>query len=86
MGLYNNGLGGQYVELIEENSTDCGYRPPVELISVSCQGTTKYGTYGNGVDPSYTEVIEENSPDCGYTPPAPPPPPMSTRLNPSAPP
>ena len=75
MGLYNNGLGGQYVELIEKNSTDCGYKPPVELISVSCQGTTKYGTYGNGVDPSYTEVIEENSPDCGYTPPPPPPPP-----------
>ena len=77
MGLYNDGMGGQYNELIEENSTDCGYRPPVELISVSCQGTTKYGTYSNGVDPSYTEVIEENSPDCGYTPPAPPPPPPS---------
>ena len=77
MGLYNDGMGGQYNELIEENSTDCGYRPPVELISVSCQGTTKYGTYSNGIDPSYTEVIEENSPDCGYTPPAPPPPPPS---------
>ena len=78
MGLYNNGLGGQYVELIKKNSTDCGYKPPAppppppapppsNATRTFCIKFRK--TTSRISDNAIIELID-NSPDCGYIAPA----------------
>lgn len=71
MGRYHNGEGGTYDEVIQANSTECGYvAPPASgtLLSTYCSGTTKMGRYANGSGGTYDQTIETNSRDCGYVP------------------
>jgi hypothetical protein len=72
MGVYTDGLGSTYNQLIQINSTDCGYIPPPPppehgtLVRTYCTGTTKMGVYNDGTGGTYNQLIEINSLDCGY--------------------
>jgi hypothetical protein len=75
-GIYANGSGGTYNQLIQQNSVDCGYTPPPgnpsygTILSQGCvPGTYTYRIVkadGNGG--SFNEDTV-NSVQCGYTPP-----------------
>jgi hypothetical protein len=77
--LYNlraNGSGGTYQEILETNSTACGYQPPPPactpygtlLAENQCSGYTRYNVYANGTCGSYNVVTENPSTFCGYVP------------------
>lgn len=79
----HDGSGGYIVALIEENSTQCGYTPPVKhpeagspsggtYCGTGANEHTKYQNYHDGSGGTYASVVEENSADCGYTAPPPP--------------
>ena len=74
-GVYANGTGGTYHQIIEVNSLECGYVPPPPppphgtLLTVFCVGTTKWGNYADGSGGTYAELIEQDSLYCGYVPP-----------------
>ena len=68
-GVYTDGSGGTYDQIIQINSADCGYIPPPlqgTLLSTHCVGYDKHGTYANGTGGTYDQLIETNSADCGY--------------------
>ena len=73
-GIFTDGSGGSYRQLLKANSTNCGYVPPPpagNLISTGCEGTTKWGNFTDGAGGIRRELMVEKSPDCGYV--APPP-------------
>lgn len=66
-GKFANGNYGQYNELIESPSTDCGYLPEGYLISTYCdESDNRIGIYSNGLVPqgSYEALITFDSADC----------------------
>lgn len=79
-GVYHNGSGGTYDQIIATNSPECGWTPPAtpppagQELGWFCEGKTKMGKYSDGKGGVYNNPIQENSPDCGSTPPGSPPP------------
>jgi hypothetical protein len=80
--LYNlraDGSGGTYQEILETNSTSCGYTPPPPpctaagtlLAANQCSGYNLYNLYADGSCGSYAVITEYNSASCGYVPPIP---------------
>jgi hypothetical protein len=51
-GIYTNGNGGTYEELIQSNSTDCGYTPPAPPPPSTGGGSGGGGSYRNEYDTS----------------------------------
>lgn len=74
-GTYSDGNYGSYNQLIQANSTDCGYTPPAPppargtLLSSYCSGYDLYGNYADGSGGSYSQLIQSNSSSCGYVAP-----------------
>jgi hypothetical protein len=75
IGIYSDGWGGSYTEIIAPNSAECGYTPPpthlpkdTELAR-NCNGTILVGTYADGEGGTYDKMLEVNSVTCGYVPP-----------------
>jgi hypothetical protein len=79
--LYNlraDGSGGTYQEILEYNSTACGYQPPPPacpaygtFIAQACggyNGFTLYNQLADGNCGSFYQVVQNNSPTCGYVP------------------
>ena len=82
MGEYADGNGGFYDGVLETNSKDCGWVPPVvppeqthppaqTILGTRCDGYTLYYIYANGSGGQYELVNQQNSPTCGYVPPKP---------------
>ena len=70
-----NGDGTDREQLVEQNSTYCGYVPPSypaagTVIGYSCKGFDKYNKIADG-NGGFTEVLaQRNAQVCGYSPPA----------------
>ena len=73
-GIFTDGSGGSYRQLIKANSTKCGYVPP-EPAGIEkrrfCEDSDQWGEYTDGNYGTYTQLIKTNSTNCGYV--APPP-------------
>jgi len=72
--VYADGRNGEYEQLWEEKSLECGYIPPIPygtLLRTYCQGVEKWGAYADGNYGEYQQVIDPKSLECGYVPPIP---------------
>ena len=73
-GIFTDGSGGSYRQLIKANSTNCGYVPP-EPAGIEkrrfCEEFDQWGEYTDGNYGTYTQLIKTNSTACGYVPPPP---------------
>ena len=73
MGVYADGNGGSYEEIIEVDSERCGYveQKPIQypergtLLSAYCVDADKFGLYADGYGGTFQNLIEMNHPDCG---------------------
>ena len=75
---YHDGSGGTYTEVLERNSSECGYTPPgpTHPTRGTASGETYCGTginrftlyqnYHDGNGGTYSEVVEFRSTECGY--------------------
>lgn len=73
-GIFTDGSGGSYRQLLKANSTNCGYVPP-EPAGIEkrrfCEDFDQWGEYTDGNYGTYTQLIKTNSTACGYVPPPP---------------
>lgn len=73
-GIFTDGSGGSYRQLLKANSTNCGYVPP-EPAGIEkrrfCEEFDQWGEYTDGNYGTYTQLIKTNSTACGYVPPPP---------------
>ena len=68
---YDDGSNGTYSEILQLNSSNCGYIPPIArgtFLSNYCKGSDQWATYSNN-NGIYSNIIENNSSNCGYIPP-----------------
>jgi hypothetical protein len=73
---YNNGRGGTYAQVVQNNSPTCGYVAPPAAGTIISQGCVAYGsapytyrvTKADGSGGTYNEDTN-NSPSCGYVAP-----------------
>jgi hypothetical protein len=74
-GIFADGLGNTYNQLVQSNSIACGYIPPPAppirgtLLSAYCDVFNRMGIYADGLNGTYRQLIEANSTSCGYIPP-----------------
>lgn len=74
MGVYADGNGGSYEEIIEVDSERCGYveQKPIQypeqgtLLSKYCVGLDQFGLYADGYGGTFQNLIQMNAEDCGY--------------------
>ena len=73
MGLFHDGSGGTYIDMIEYRSADCGFLfPPAgEVLSTFCAGFDKYQHIANGSGGHTTVLVLHNDVTCGYIAPNP---------------
>lgn len=73
-GIFTDGSGGSYRQLIKANSTNCGYVPP-EPAGIEkrrfCEDKDQWAEYTDGNYGTYIQLIKTNSTACGYAPPPP---------------
>lgn len=74
MAIVADGNGGTTNQVIQTNSSQCGYVPPNNppagtILATHCVGVDKYNTVANGSGGSTEQLVETNSASCGYVPP-----------------
>lgn len=74
MGVFADGFGHSYEQLVEPNSTTCGYRPPEKnnypphgtVLQYYCLDFDRWKIVADGYGGSYHAFVMANSGDCGY--------------------
>lgn len=74
LGVYADGNGGSYEEIIEVDSERCGYveQKPIQypeqgtLLSKYCVGLDQFGLYADGYGGTFQNLIQMNAEECGF--------------------
>lgn len=71
MGLYHDGNGSTYIDMIEYRSAECGFLfpPSGEVLTVFCAGFDRYRHIADGNGGHTVELVEHNSTACNYVAP-----------------
>lgn len=75
IGIFADGLGNTYEDILENNSTDCGYVAPQAtnyppfgtILRYYCLDYDRWKLVADGYGGSYNTFVQANSGDCGYT-------------------
>ena len=75
IGLFADGMGHTYENLVEAKSIDCGYKPPEKnnfpshgtVLQFYCLDFDRWKIVADGYGGSYHAFVMANSGDCGYT-------------------
>ncbi len=74
IGIFADGMGHTYENIVEPNSPECGYRPPAAnnypahgtVLQYYCLDFDRWKIVADGYGNSYHAFVMANSGDCGY--------------------